>query len=263
MRIVAIIPARMESMRFPGKPLVPILGLPMIEHIRRRVLLCRELDDVIVATCNEEIYRTVKEAGGHVVMTANTHERCTDRIAEAARGIKADIIVNVQGDEVLIRPDMVYAVAKPMVEDPDLLCVNMITPVVDEAEFRDPNAPKVVKDQKGNILYITREAVPSDKKAPSKDYEKFKQLGLIAFRSDFLQLFTKLAPTPLEIIESVDMMRAIEHGYSVRAIINHHRMISIDVPDQVPQAEIVLKNDPFVSQYLHRDNERTSQRTTR
>ena len=250
MKTIAIIPARMQATRFPGKPLKPILGLPMIEHVRRRVLLCEDLDDVIVATCDESIKDVVESSGGKAVMTADTYERCTDRIAEAALSFKSDIVINVQGDEPLIMPEMLSAMINVMKSERNIECVNMVTPIIDDVEFNDPNAPKVVTDLKNKILYISREPIPSKKKTNKYDYRKLKQLGLIAFRYDFLQKFTKLEQTPLEKIESVDMMRAIEHGFFVLALESNNKMIGVDVPEDINKVEVILKEDKLLSRYL-------------
>jgi len=248
--VVCIIPARMASSRFPGKPLAPIMGLPMIEHVRRRVALCDWLAAVVVATCDEEIRRVVEEAGGHVIMTKSVHERCTDRIAEAADGLKADIVVNVQGDEPMVLPRMLQEVAAPLLRDPALHAANLATEIEGPEEFADPNAPKLVANLAGDILYVSREPIPSRKKAGTDAYRKLKQLGIIAFRSDFLQSFSKLAATPLEQIESVDMLRAIEHGYRVRVVVTKGRMIGVDRPEDVARVEQALATDPLVARYL-------------
>lgn len=252
MNTVAIVPARMAATRFPGKPLVPLLGLPMIEHVRRRVLLSPSVDEVIVATCDEEIMEVVEKAGGKAVMTSDKHERCTDRIAEAARKLKLDarVVINVQGDEPLLIPDMMDKVAGPLLEDPELPAVNLVTPIIDQEEFLDPNAPKVVINLQGDLLYISREPIPSAKKTDDHGYLKLKQLGIIAFGADFLQTFTKLMPTPLEVVESVDMNRALEHGYRVKAVQVTQRMIGVDVPSQVAMVEELLRKDPLTAEYM-------------
>ena len=250
MKIIAIIPARMAASRFPGKPLAPILELPMIEHVRRRVSLCDTLDEVIVATCDEDIKNVVEAAGGRVVMTSDKHERCTDRIAEAATKVNADIVINVQGDEPLVMPEMMNEVTRPLLEDSDLLSVNLVTRIVDSAEFNDPNACKVVTNCFGDLLYISREPIPSSQKAPTDDYVKLKQLGIIAFRGDFLQTFTRLEPTPLEQIESVDMMRAVEYGYRVKIVETKGHMIGVDVPMDIKRVEEILKSDQLVEKYM-------------
>ena len=249
-KVVAIIPARMAATRFPNKPLALILGLPMIEHVRRRVAMCPDLDEVIVATCDREIKEVVEAAGGKVIMTSDTHERCTDRIAEAAGAIDADVVINVQGDEPLVLPEMMSEVINPFRDDKELSCVNLVTRIVDESEFEDPNAPKVVTNRFGELLYISREPIPSKKKADNTDYIKLKQLGIISFRSDFLQIFTKLEPTPLEEIESVDMNRAVEHGYRVKIIETKGKMIGVDVPTDIKRVEKILKFDSLVKKYI-------------
>jgi 3-deoxy-manno-octulosonate cytidylyltransferase (CMP-KDO synthetase) len=249
-KVVAIIPSRMAATRFPGKPLAPILGLPMIEHVRRRVAMCDILDDVIVATCDEEIKKIVENSGGKVIMTLDTYDRCTDRVAEASRKIDADVVINVQGDEPLVMPEMLKDVANPLLDDEELTCVNLVTSIVDQVEFENPNAPKVVANRFGDLLYISREPIPSRKKTNSDDYLKLKQLGIIAFRSDFLQVFTRLEPTPLEMIESVDMMRAVEHGYCVKIVETKGRMIGVDVPGDINIVEEALSSDPLVKKYM-------------
>lgn len=250
MKTIAIIPARMAATRFPNKPLAPMAGLPMIEHVRRRAGLCSLLADVIVATCDEAIVKAVTASGGKAVMTSDRHERCTNRIAEAAERQTADIVVNVQGDEPLLDPRMIDEVVRPLLNDPTLPCSNLMIRIDDEEEFRSPNTVKVVVAANGDLLYASREPIPSASKAESKDYRKWKQLGIIAFRHDFLKTFAKLEPTPLEKVESVDMLRALEHGYRVRMIETKGRMIGVDVPGQVPEVEELLKKDPLTKSYL-------------
>ena len=143
-KIVAIIPARMASTRFPGKPLADLLGLPMIEHVRRRVALSPLISDVIVATCDHEIMEAVTHYGGRVVMTASTHERCTDRIAEAALHINGDIIINVQGDEPLVRPEMFEPLIVPLINNPDLMCTNLMAEISGDDEFNSSDVVKTV-----------------------------------------------------------------------------------------------------------------------
>lgn len=250
MKIVAIIPARMAATRFPGKPLALILGLPMIEHVRRRVTLCKDVDEVIVATCDQEIMDVVQAAGGKAIMTADTYDRCTDRVAEAATKVSSDIVINVQGDEPLVVPGMMKELIQPFLDDNELPSVNLVTRITNDEEFKDPNAPKVVTNRFGDLLYISREPIPSRKKTNTSDYLKLKQLGLIAFRNDFLQTFTRLQPTPLEIIESVDMMRAVEHGYRVKIVETKNLMIGVDIPEDIKSVEDILVSDPLVQEYM-------------
>ncbi|MDA2909541.1 3-deoxy-manno-octulosonate cytidylyltransferase [Nitrospiraceae bacterium AH_259_D15_M11_P09] len=248
-RIVAIIPARMASTRFPGKPLVPILGLPMIEHVRRRVALSPSISEVMVATCDQEITDVVAASGGKVVLTADTHDRCTDRVAEAARPTEASIIINVQGDEPCVLPGMLEVLVKPLLDDPTMVCTNLVARITSDEEFVNTNVVKVVVNLKGDALYFTREPIPSRQKVTTVDYARYRQLGIVAFKADFLQTFTQLRPTPLEKAEFVDMLRAVEHGYQVRVVETGGHMVGVDVPEDIKRVENILASDPLVEEY--------------
>ena len=136
----------MASTRFPGKPLADILGLPMIEHVRRRLLLSHDINDVIVATCDQEILDLVQSYGGQVIMTSDQHERCTDRVAEAIAEINADVVINVQGDEPLINPEMIGPLLEPLKKEKDLLCTNLMNKIETNVEFNNPNVVKMVSN---------------------------------------------------------------------------------------------------------------------
>src|SRR5258706_8108110 len=155
-RIVAVIPARMGSSRFPGKPLAPLFGRPMIEHVVRRAAMCNLLDAVYVATCDDSIRSVVQEFGGAVIMTSAAHERASDRVAEAATGIAADIFVMIQGDEPMITPGMIQAAVAPMLKDEAVSCVNLARRIIDQPEYLDPNTIKVVMNAHGDALYFSR-----------------------------------------------------------------------------------------------------------
>lgn len=248
-KVVGVIPARMASTRFPGKPLAQILGLPMIEHVRRRVSLAPSIDEVIVATCDQEIADVVMASGGVAVLTLPVHERCTDRVVEAAQGLEADIIVNVQGDEPCVLPEMLEALVKPLVSDPIMVCTNLMAPITRDDEFGSADVVKVVVNLKGDALYFSREPVPSRRMTTGVEYPKYKQLGIVAFRAWFLQTFARLVPTSLEAIESVDMMRAVEHGYAVRMIRCDQEVVGVDRPGDIERAAELLQHDPLVRQY--------------
>lgn len=249
LKVVAVIPARMASTRFPGKPLADILGLPMIEHVRRRVALSPLIQEVVVATCDREIFETVTTSGGQAVMTAPTHERCTDRVAEAMTAIAGDIVINVQGDEPLVHPDMFAPLLAPFQGEPELPCANLMSAIVSDEEFANPNVVKTVCDLKGNALYFSREPIPSVRKASGLAFQKYKQLGIIAFRRGFLQVFTNLAPTPLEAVESVDMLRAVEHGYQVRMVVTPFQVVGVDTPEDLERARTLMKHDELLRIY--------------
>jgi len=241
-KIVAIIPARMAATRFPGKPLAKILELSMIEHVRRRVVKSGLFSEVYIATCDQVIIDEVEKYGGKGIMTKNTHERCTDRIEEAARNIQADIIVNVQGDEPIVMAESLKKLINPFFENPTLLSTNIVNPVRTEEELNNPNVVKAVLSQSLKILYMSRSAIPG--KEYQKDVQYYKQTGLMAFKKDFLHLYSTLKPTPLEIKESCDMLRLLENDYSIQGIICDQRTIGVDIPEQVKQVEEFILSTP-------------------
>ena len=244
MKITAIIPARLGSSRFPGKPLARICGYTMIEHVFRRVRLAQTLSEVVVATCDREIAEEVERFGGCAVMTSNKHERCTDRIQEAADTVGGDIIVNVQGDEPFVTPEMIDLAVAPMLEDPSLVCTNLMARILARETLEDPNEVKVVFDRKFDALYMSREPIPSLKKGGAFDHA-WKQVCVIPFTKSFLRKFSDLEPTPLEVRESVDMMRAIEHGYKVRMIPCETSGLSVDTEEDRAEAEIQMHYNPL------------------
>ena len=247
MKITAIIPARMGSSRFPGKPLARICGYTMIEHVFRRVRLAQTLSEVVVATCDREIAEEVERFGGCAVMTSNKHERCTDRTQEAADTVGGDIIVNVQGDEPFVTPEMIDLAVAPMLEDPSLVCTNLMARILARETLEDPNEVKVVFDQKFDALYMSREPIPSLKKGGAFDHA-WKQVCVIPFTRGFLRKFSDLEPTPLEVRESVDMMRAIEHGYKVRMIPCETSGLSVDTEGDRAEAEIQMHHNSLFTQ---------------
>lgn len=240
-KVTVIIPARMGSTRFPGKPLAKILGLPMIEHVRRRVSLCDSIDDIYVATCDNEIREVVESYGGKVVMTSPKHERCTERIEEAASVLDSDIIVNVQGDEPVISPAGIEEVIIPLKKNKNVPCSCLIYPITDVRELKDVNIVKAVLDQKNYLMYLSRSPIPYFK--VNNDYDLYKQSGIMAFRKQFLHKYSKLAPTPLERAESVDVLRILEHGYKMMGVITPHVTIGVDIPEHIKQVEKFIMED--------------------
>lgn len=254
MNIIAIIPARMGSSRYPGKPLCNIHGVPMVGHVAFRVSMSKKLKASYIATCDEVIMDYAKKAGLKAVMTSDSHTRCTDRTAEALayieerEGFRADIVVMVQGDEPMVTPEMIDAAIAPMVEDPTLQVVNLMGDLVNEEEFEDPAEVKVVTDLKGNALYFSREAIPSRKKSDLPVPMK-KQVCIIPFRRDFLLQFNAWEETPLEIIESVDMMRVLENGEKVRMVPVDLRTQSVDTPQDREKVIKLMENDELRKEY--------------
>jgi 3-deoxy-manno-octulosonate cytidylyltransferase (CMP-KDO synthetase) len=251
MKIVAIIPARMGSSRFPGKPLAPIMGRPMIEHVYRRSILCQALNDVYVATCDKEIFETVEAFGGKAIMTSAIHERASDRVAEAAAGQNCDVIVMVQGDEPMIYPEMIEEALIPFIDGhQEIMCVNLAARIKDEKEFKDPNTIKVVMDRHGFALYMSREPIPTLHLQDFHQIAAFKQVCIIPFTAAALNEFGQLAPTPLEVAESVDMMRFIEHGIKVKMVETTFTTHAVDTPKDIKRVEELLKKDLLTQKYL-------------
>jgi 3-deoxy-manno-octulosonate cytidylyltransferase (CMP-KDO synthetase) len=245
-KTVAIIPARMAASRFPGKPLANILGLPMIEHVRRRALLCKALDEVYVATCDQAIFDKVVSCGGKSIMTKDTHQRCTDRVEEAITHVQADIVVILQGDEPLFDADIIEKLVEPFHKDASVVCTNLVTPISDAKDLLDVDIVKALLDQKGQVLYFSRAQVPH--KRVNHACPVYRQTGLSAFTADFLKTFSQLPPTPLEITESIDFMRILEHRYPIVGIVHQGRSVGVDRPDDIPVVEEILHKDPLQSQ---------------
>ena len=246
LKTLALIPARMGSGRFPGKPMALILGKPMIGHVYERVALSPLLDLVAVATCDREIYDYIESIGGVAVMTGDQHERASDRCAEAllkleqANNVTYDIVVMVQGDEPMTHPDMIAEALQPLLDDSAVQVVNLLGKIQDTAEFEDRNCIKVVCDLNFNALYFSREPIPT--RCKIDDIPMGKQVCIIPFRRDYLLEYTSLAPTPLEIAESVDMMRILEHGMKVRMAPTKHNTQAVDTLEDLHKVECLLRN---------------------
>ena len=216
MNIISIIPARMNSSRFPGKPLAKINGIPMVGHCYFRSKMCESITETYVATCDHEIKEYINSINGKVIMTSTKHERATDRTAEAMisiekqTGVKTDIVVMIQGDEPMIEPKMITAAIKPLLDDQEIFVTNLMSKIRDIKEFNDPNEVKVVVNNNNDALYFSREPVPSLKKYQG-EAQMYKQVCVIPFQRDFLLEFNNIKQTPLEIIESIDMLRILEN----------------------------------------------------
>ena len=222
---VAIIPARFNSTRFPGKAIVEIEGKPLIQHVYKRVERASLVSRVVVATDDRRIADAVERFGGTAIMTRDDHPSGTDRLAEAAQGLPGDtLVVNVQGDEPMIEPaDIDQAVKAARLGGAEI--VTLMTKI-DNAETNDPNRVKVVTDRNGMALYFSRARIPSGGTC-------FLHVGLYVYRADFLRKFTKLEQTPLEIAERLEQLRALEHGYRIRVVEIQNESWGIDTPEDL------------------------------
>lgn len=254
MKIIAIIPARMGSSRFPGKPMADICGMPMIGHVLTRVKMSKQLDEVYVATCDQVIFDYITSIGGKAIMTSDCHERCSDRCAEAMlkiekeSGQKCDIMVMVQGDEPLTFPQMIDEAIEPMTQDSSLVITNLVADLESVEEFENPNEVKVVMDKQGFALYFSREPIPSRKKGVL-DVPMKKQVCVIPFTRDFLLEYNTMEPTPLEIIESVDMMRILENGQKVKMIPTSYKTKAVDTQEDLDKVTEMMQKDTLFKVY--------------
>ena len=235
-RVVAIIPARFESTRLPGKPLADIDGKPMIQHVYERVSRSPVVTRTLVATDDRRIADSVKAFGGDVAWTKSTHRSGTDRIAEVAAALDDAIIVNVQGDVPFLADGMIDTCIAPLQADETTPMATVKTPLRDVEALHNPNVVKVVCDRNGNALYFSRQPLPFWRDGHDDLSLAFKHIGLYAFRRDFLLRFAQLAPTPLERAENLEQLRALEWGYRISVSEVEAESIEVDTPSDLERA---------------------------
>ncbi|MCX6346317.1 MAG: 3-deoxy-manno-octulosonate cytidylyltransferase [Armatimonadetes bacterium] len=240
MRIAVIIPARMSAARFPGKPLADLCGKPMIQWVYERAGMAASVSRVIVATCDAEIVDAVELFGGEAVMTSDAHRSGTDRLAEAAVGLDVDIVVNVQGDEPLIDPSAIEKAIAPFIESESVQMVSLMAPI-DSESAKDQNLVKVVVTQDSYALYFSRSPIPYERK-PLEGASIYGHVGLYAYTKDFLLKFASLEPTPLEQAESLEQLRALEHGYRIKMVEIADRSFGVDTLEDLERAKARIMN---------------------
>jgi len=246
-KVIAIIPARYHSNRFEGKPLAPILGKPMIQHVVERAKMVSLLSRVVVATDDRRIADAVAAFGGEVVMTRADHASGTDRLAEAAERIdisEHDIVVNIQGDQPLFPPEVIEQVAAPLLGDPALPMATLIYKIVRPEEIHDPNHVKTVFDRHGNALYFSRASIPFQRNPEeSRKPTYYKHLGFYAYRKGFLLTFVGLPEGEWERFEKLEQLRALEYGYTIRVVLTEFDSIEVDTPKDIERVEALLRTD--------------------
>lgn len=232
MKVLCVIPARYASTRLPGKPLSMIAGKPMIQHVYERACQAQLPNEVVVATDNELVEKAVLDFGGKAVMTSPDHPSGTDRLAEVALMYPdVDVIVNVQGDEPMIPPEVIDRLAEAFNGDAGLNMATMKV-VMDEEDYENPAAVKVVTDQQGYALYFSRSLMPYPRNKP-EGFKVFKHVGIYAYRRNFLLKYAALAPTPLEKAESLEQLRALENGYKIKVLESDFQGIGVDTPEDL------------------------------
>jgi 3-deoxy-manno-octulosonate cytidylyltransferase (CMP-KDO synthetase) len=233
--IVAIIPARYASTRLPGKLLLDLAGKPLVQHVYERVARCDVIDRVIVATDDARIARVVEGFGGTVLMTRADHPSGTDRLAEAAASLDAEVVVNVQGDEPLVEPAMIAELVGPFQADATVQMTTLARRLTRPEDYASPHVVKVVVDARGDALYFSRAPIPHarDLGAGEGWASAWKHLGLYAYRRAFLLEVARLAPTPLERLESLEQLRVLEHGHRIRVVETAFDSIGVDTADDL------------------------------
>jgi 3-deoxy-manno-octulosonate cytidylyltransferase (CMP-KDO synthetase) len=237
-----VIPARYESTRFPGKPLARLAGKPMIEHVYLRAREARGVSGVIVATDDERIAAAVRAFGGDAVMTLGSHATGTDRLAEVAARLECDVVVNVQGDEPLVAPEMIEQVIAPFAADAALQMTSLRTPIRAADDLEDPNVVKVVVDRNDFALYFSRAPIPwvRDHGATRAAVDAWRHIGLYGYRRTFLPQFAAMTPTRLELLERLEQLRALEHGIRIKVLPTTFEAIGVDTPADLARVEALM-----------------------
>jgi len=242
MSVLVVIPARYGSVRFPGKPLASLQGKPVIQHVYEQVARTTRADEVVVATDDERIREAVERFGGKVVMTSPTLQSGTERAAEVARSRSAEIIINVQGDEPLIQPDMVDALADFLERHRAVPMVSLMTKLAWPEDAANPNVVKVVVDRDGFALYFSRAPIPYVRSDQPRGVapQAWKHLGIYGYQRHFLLQFPHLEPTPLAQLEQLEQLRALEHGYRIKLLETVHDTIGVDTAEDLARVEAIM-----------------------
>lgn len=241
-KIYAIIPARYESSRFPGKPLALICDKPMIQHVYERACMCERINEVYVATDEERIMACVQGFGGKAIMTSREHRSGTDRIYEAAKKLKLmpdDIIINIQGDQPGFHPSILPLIIEPLLKEEEVSMSTLKYPLTDEVDILNPNCVKVITDNHGFALYFSRMPIPYLKEK-NNDIVYYKHLGLYGYKLQFLEIFTRLHEGKLERAEKLEQLRALENGYKIKVLESPHNSVEVDIPEDIKKAEEVI-----------------------
>jgi 3-deoxy-manno-octulosonate cytidylyltransferase (CMP-KDO synthetase) len=248
MRVIGVIPARFKSSRLEGKPLADIHGRSMVQHVYERARRARNLDDVLVATDDERIRRAVVEFGGKAVMTSPEHRSGTDRVAEAVATIDADVVVNIQGDEPMLDPVMLEEVVAPFRQGTSLGLVTLKKQVFHDGEFADPGVVKVVTDSHGVALYFSRSLIPYPRNRTAH-FRVFEHVGVYAYTRACLLRLAALPVSPLEEIESLEQLRALENGIAILVIETQSRTesISVDTPEDLERVRAAMRGEALAT----------------
>lgn len=246
MNAIGVIPARYGSTRLEGKVIADILGKPLIQHVYEKAKQARLLDDLIVAADDDRVFNKVKEFGGKVVFTAPKQPTGTDRIAEVVNPIDVRVVVNIQGDEPLVRPKMIDDLARVLLEDKSLVMATLIKKIENPKDIENPNVVKVAVDKEGFALYFSRAPIPYIRGQAPEDTKTsvyYKHIGLYAYTKDFLFTFTNLPSGQLESLEKLEQLRALENGYKIKCVETEFDTIGVDTPEDLEKVIEILSKE--------------------
>lgn len=241
--ILTVVPARYASTRFPGKIIAPLAGKPLVYHTYLRAREASLVSEVLIATDHQAVVDALKPYDVPVIMTRVDHVSGTDRIAEVAEKIEADIIVNVQGDEPLIAPEIIDETIRPLLEQPDVVMSTARRLITTPEEIRDPNVVKVVCNQKGHALYFSRESIPNIRDASDRASSPacyWQHIGLYVYRRDFLMAYARMPQTPLEKLEKLEQLRVLEHGYTIAVVDTEYEAVGVDTPEDLERVQAII-----------------------
>lgn len=244
-RIYAVIPSRWGSTRFPGKPLHPIAGQPLVQHVWNRCRACEQLAGIVIATDDQRIFDAAEAFGAQVILTSPEHQTGTDRLAEALATLPdATHLINVQGDEPLISPALIDELAVKLAEDATLDMITAASSLTELEDMANPNIVKVVCNLEGNALYFSRSPLPFYRDA-SSEVHGLRHIGIYGYRRDFLEQFVSWPPGVLEQAESLEQLRALEHGAKIRVVRTDESAFGVDTPEQAEEAEALFHQSRF------------------
>lgn len=243
--VIGVIPARYASKRLPGKPLLELQGKPMIQHVYEQAKKATLLTDVLVATDDERISAAVSAFGGKAVMTPTTVQSGSDRVAYAAKSLQADVIVNIQGDEPLLKPEMIDETVRALLDDDLVVVSTPVKRIGSREELSDPNVVKVVIDESEFALYFSRSIIPflqseQNQEMWHKRHHYYKHIGLYVYRKQFLLMFTQWDSSPLEQAEQLEQLRILEHGQRIRCVVTEHDSFAVDTPQDLERLKTIM-----------------------
>jgi 3-deoxy-manno-octulosonate cytidylyltransferase (CMP-KDO synthetase) len=240
---IGVIPARYGSTRFEGKVIKDLCGKPVIQHVYERAKKAKLLDDLIIAADDDRVVKVIESFGGKCVFTSKSHSTGTDRLAEVVNQLDVKIVVNIQGDEPLINPILIDDLVRVMKTNPDIGMATVVKKSYSEEEFRSPDVVKAILNKNDEALYFSRQPIPVFlKPAPGGDWF-YKHIGIYAYNKDFLFTFKKLPVSYLEKNERLEQLRALEHGYKIKAIETKYETVGVDTPEDLELAKVFLQKE--------------------